>query len=336
MRAAILCLIVALVASTACNQGLPLARQAAGPEPPAGLTPGDCAPGGECPDDPSPPSGSDDVDPGPVDPGSTDPGLIVPGAVSAFTFPSTVLGEQHTVNIWLPSGYAGGEDPYPVFVWMHGSQGGGFDDFWGALSSQGVQALAIEPVGTFGGVPSLWVDWRDESILASSLLLETISAVKSSYNVRADRGGWGVVGFSMGGFGAAHHAFKFPEMFGTIVPMAGAFLTFDTNDGRLIAALAKGPVFGDEAWFETIDPFVLLDSAAASLSGRTRMLVAYGDNDRASTQERSAELFDKLNDLGVQSELIVVPGVGHSSRGLFGHQEVAEWFRDAFQPEGTQ
>ena len=59
---------------------------------------------------------------------------------------------------------------------------------------------------------------------------DLIPHIDATYRTIADRGSRWVEGFSMGGFGAAHLGFKYPEIFGAVSIMSGAL--FDDSQRR--------------------------------------------------------------------------------------------------------
>src|SRR3954453_16237671 len=60
--------------------------------------------------------------------------------------------------------------------------------------------------------------------LESVIIKDLIPHVDATYRTVADRGARAIEGFSMGGFGAAHFGFKYPETFGVVSIQAPALL----------------------------------------------------------------------------------------------------------------
>ena len=95
----------------------------------------------------------------------------------------------------------------------------------------------------------------------------------------------------MGGFGAAHLGFKFPELFGTVIVNSGALR--------------------DATWFPAEEhPKNLARKNADKLRHQTHIHIGCGSLD--DLLPANQELHDVLQQLGVDNEYEVVPDVAHN------------------------
>jgi endo-1,4-beta-xylanase len=115
----------------------------------------------------------------------------------------------------------------------------------------------------------------------------------------------------MGGFGAAHLGFKYPDVFGAVCVDAGALLREALLTGPLLT-----PVFaGDRDRFRAEHPLGLAERNADKLRGRTVIRVGVGGDD--TLLPRNRELHELLVRLKVDHQYKVVDGVGHSAKDYY-------------------
>jgi endo-1,4-beta-xylanase len=234
-------------------------------------------------------------------------------------FPSATVKQNVSAIVYLPPGYdADPRKRYPVVYWLHGMcghawNGSGFvhqlDD---AIRSS--QAPPMIAVLVNGMSDSYYFDspdghWPVESMIVKDL----IPYIDRSYRTIAAREARGVEGFSMGGFGAAHLAFKFPDIFGVAVIDAGAFNSLETFQKALPTISAK--MFGDSDYFDQNDAMVLIRRNADSIRGRVRIRLAVGDQD--GLQEAMQDLHERMKRLKIDHEYEVVPGVAHDRASFY-------------------
>jgi enterochelin esterase-like enzyme len=147
------------------------------------------------------------------------------------TLTSRILGDEQPYTIYLPPGY--NDDPereYPILYLLHGL--GQNHTSWAtngnlkAIADQAIadgtcQELIIvcpEAYATF------YVNgYYQEMDYEDYFIDEFISAIESTYRVKASKEGRSISGLSMGGYGCTYHAFSRPEMFSSCFAMSAAF-----------------------------------------------------------------------------------------------------------------
>jgi endo-1,4-beta-xylanase len=115
----------------------------------------------------------------------------------------------------------------------------------------------------------------------------------------------------MGGYGAAHLAFKYPELFGTVVVDAGALVGEAARKGPNMAELFVD-IFGDDKerfWGE--HPNTLAEKNADKIRGKMNIRLGIGKDDGLLPRVR--ELHELLERLKIEHQYEVVPDVAHNS-----------------------
>jgi endo-1,4-beta-xylanase len=162
-----------------------------------------------------------------------------------------------------------------------------------------------------GMVKSFYCDSTDgQCPMESVIIKDLIPHVDETYRTVAGRKGRVVEGYSMGGYGAGHLGFKYPELFGTVVVNAGALLEpdlpFTPKDGPMYG------VFGNDKTRRVAEhPRELARKNADKLRDRTSIRIGCGSLD--SLLPRNQELHEVLTQLGIKHDFEVVPGVAHNS-----------------------
>ena len=185
-----------------------------------------------------------------------------------------------------------------------------------------------------GMVKSFYCDSSDgQCPMESVIIKDLIPHVDKTYRTIARREARVIEGYSMGGYGAGHLGFKYPELFGTVVINAGALL----EPG--LKRFPTGPmygVFGTNSTRRLAEhPRELARRNAAKLRGKTRILIGCGSLD--DLLPLNQELNDVLTQLDIPHEFEIVPGVAHNS-GLY-YQKLGskrfEFHRKSFGAEAA-
>ncbi|HVA44789.1 MAG TPA: alpha/beta hydrolase-fold protein [Pirellulales bacterium] len=201
------------------------------------------------------------------------------------------MGGDVSYVVYLPPGYEENPDQrYPVLYYLHASGGTPRRDgaeIVGRLdkavrSGRTAPMIAVMPNGLRGA--TMYCDSRDGKYPVESVTInDLVPHVDATYRTIASRDGRAVEGFSMGGFGAAHLGFKFPEVFGVISIQAPPLL--DPELTQPLPARAWSKLFptvmgSDLDYFRQNDPFTLAAKNADALRDRTLIrIVCHVENE---------------------------------------------------------
>src|ERR1039457_5760105 len=130
--------------------------------------------------------------------------------------------------------------------------------------------------------------------MESVIIKDLISHVYGTYRTMARREGRVIEVYSLGAYGAGHLAFKYPELFGTVVINAGALI-----DPSLASIPKDGPMFGvfgtDNARRVAEHPRELARKNADKLRVKTNIRIGCGSLD--SLLPRNQDLHELLTQL---------------------------------------
>jgi enterochelin esterase-like enzyme len=242
-------------------------------------------------------------------------------------------GGQTDYLLYLPPGY---EDPanarrrYPVVYWLHGydsepQDGMPFVDGVDAAIRSGNAPAMI--VALPDGLKDSWyVDRSDGSQPMESVIMkDLIPHIDGSYRTIADRRGRAIEGFSMGGWGALHLAFKYPEMFAAVTAVSAPFHRHDQF-------WQLKPIFnGEAAEYYAEDPVTMARRDPEKIRG-VRIRLLCGEKDQLGHLAYN-RMFDKrLGEWGIVHETVIVPGVDHSEGGIYEKLGAGafEFYKDVF------
>jgi endo-1,4-beta-xylanase len=242
-----------------------------------------------------------------------DPNRSEPAGTHYRTFHSQLVGGDVSYLVYLPPTYQ--TEPvarFPVVYWLHGIGG---DPHSGAkfveqldLAIRAGKAPAVIAVLVHGMRDSFYNDSPDGKWPVESVIIkELIPHVDATYRTVPRRESRAIEGYSMGGYGAAHLGFKYPEVFGIIGINAGAFVKPNRNGFQGIFAKMFG---SDSDYVDANDPMELVRKNANQIRGRTTIRIAVGDRDEL--QSRDKLLDDLLTQLKIVHQYELVPGIAHN------------------------
>lgn len=271
-----------------------------------------------------------------------DPVKEEPAGTKYKTFFSRTISGEVSYLIYLPPGYdSETHRHYPVVYWLHGGGGNQRTGYnFVERLEMAIQKGAAPPmiavlVNGVGG--SLFCnDIEGLRPVETVIIDDLIPHVDQTYRTFGTREMRAIEGFSMGGFGALHLGFKFPNLFGAVTSLAHAPIRPDSGWQRVEKVWQEGPFKANVDYFNLNDPFQLLDKNIAAIRGRTRLRLIVGDSDNPNTVARTRELHEKLLGLGASVEHILVPGVKHSYVNLYeslGDREF-QFYKDLFSAKG--
>jgi len=243
-----------------------------------------------------------------------------PAGTRYHTFHSKAVDGKVSYLIYLPPGYEKDKERrFPVVYWLHGlandqRHGAGFVRRLDAAIKDGraPEMIAVLPNGR---THSLYCDSPDGKTPVESMIIkDLIPHVDATYRTIDRRAARAVEGFSMGGFGAAHLGFKYPETFGLVSILAGSLHKAEDIAERH-SRLFREAFGGDKAYFEKNSPWTLLKDNADELKGKTRVRVVVGDED--GLYGGNKEFHQALDRRGVKNDFETVKGVGHDYQKLY-------------------
>lgn len=257
---------------------------------------------------------------------------------------SRILKQIVHYCVYLPSGYDGTAQKYPVVYFLHG-----LGDNERTLFNSGGWTLLDDlrqhrEMGDFliaapEGRRSFYINSADGSVRYSDFFLqEFIPHIESKYRIRASRATRAISGISMGGYGALRFAFAHPELFSAVSAQSPALIT--ETPRQLDAAGRTGmpltgvldPVFGkpiNVTHWDANSPFQLARKNAAAL----RRLAIYfncGQEDNYGFEKGAAAMHQELLKERIRHEYHAYPG-DHSVTYFLSHfAEVMEFHSKAF------
>jgi enterochelin esterase-like enzyme len=275
-----------------------------------------------------------------------DPNRNEPNGTKYRTFSSKVLGGEVSYLVYLPPEYEQQTQRYPVIYWLHGlggNQRGGAQMFVPHVD-RAIRQSALPPaivVVVNGMVTSFYCDWANgQRPIESVIIKDLIPHIDQTYRTVAQRTGRVIQGYSMGGFGAAHLGFKYPELFGTVVVDAGALIGEPALKGPNLAEIFKEAFANDKDRFLAEHPNQLVAKNVDKIRNQVQIRIGVGADDNLLPRNR--ELHELLERLSIEHEYEVVPDVAHNSavyykkldaKGFALHRKVFESL--AKQPGGS-
>jgi enterochelin esterase-like enzyme/dienelactone hydrolase len=249
-----------------------------------------------------------------------DPERTTPKGTSYKTFHSKTIDADVSYLVYLPPEYE--KEPttrYPVLYYLHASGGTPRRDAPGIVGrlDAAVRAGRVPPLiivfpnGLRGA--TMYCDTKDGKYPVESVLVkDLIPHVDATYRTVAGRHGRAVDGFSMGGFGAAHLGFKYPEVFGVVSIQAPPLLGPDLVaplPARAWSRLFPTAMDGDLAYFRANDPLALVPRNADALRDRSVIRIIAHDEDEHWLVPRCEELHRLLLKHGIAHQFFCLTNV---------------------------
>ena len=267
-----------------------------------------------------------------------DPDKSEPAGTHYRTFKSELVGSKVSYLIYLPPDYeTNTTQRYPVVYFLHG--------YGGNPRAGGVFVKPLDEYIHTGKVPatiavlvngltaSFYCDSPNGKQPVDSVITkELIPHVDQTYRTIAKREARAVEGFSMGGYGAAHLGFKYPELFGLVSIRSGA-LTDSVEWGPLKppqGGRRKMMLNAEKSYFEANDLATVIRHNADAIRGKTHVRIAVGSED--SLLPNNQALHEFLTQLKIENEYEVVSGVAHDSSKLYRTlgERTFVWYRKAW------
>lgn len=227
---------------------------------------------------------------------------------------------------------------YPIVYYLHGLgdneqsmiNAGGWSRYEDLLADKKVgEFLVVTPNGYRG----FYINSRDGSFRYEDFFMkEFIPNIERKYRVKAERASRGIMGISMGGYGAFHYAFKYPQMFTSVSAHMAALRKSappelgGTSQGELMSS-----IFGarfDSVYYRLNSPFTLAEKAPLAELKRMHIYFDVGRTDNYNFDAGGEEMHKLLDHRGVPNEFHIYPGrhdmafvLEHFSASLIAHSK---------------
>jgi S-formylglutathione hydrolase FrmB len=264
-------------------------------------------------------------------------GLFLLLSASAFaqsradcsTIQSTILHRAIPYCVILPPSFSTDKaKKFPVLYYMHGIgdneqsliNTGGWNQYDDLLRQKKVgEYILAAPAG----YATFFINSRDGRVLYENFFLkEFIPAIEKKYRGSGTRSGRGLVGISMGGFGALHMGFAHPEMFASTAGIMPALMEkLPSSFGSDMQQQLMQRVFGDAAniaYYNRISVFTFARTQPVAILKRMKIYFATGASDDYDFEIGGEALHKLLDKRGIPHEWHLDPG-GHSPQFALSH-----------------
>src|SRR5277367_1102833 len=251
------------------------------------------------------------------------PAVAAPGRAECRSAPSKILGHAVAYCVILPADYdADKSSSYPVVYFLHGL--GGNEQL--LLNSGGMNMIQDlrdqKRIGEFLIVApdagrSFYTNSRDSKVRYEDFFIrEFLPYIEGHYRVRAERKSRGVMGVSMGGYGALRFALKYPDLFVAVSAHSPALIDTLPNikvsrDQAEAVAEVLGKAFGskvDAAFWERESPFTIVKDGPRPVG--LQIYFDCGSEDDFGFNKGAAEFDQLLTARRIAHEFHLYPG-GH-------------------------
>lgn len=243
----------------------------------------------------------------------------IKGSVVPVQIPATASGFRHRQEfVYLPPAWFGSDPPpaLPVVMMIGGEfntpadwlRAGGavkiLDDFAAAHRGYAPVAVFVDPGGTFANDTECVNGTRGNA--ADHLVKDVVPYLRSQYGVRPPGGGWGIVGWSMGGTCAVDLTVMHPDIFTAFVDIAGDAAPNAGTQAETVQRLFGG----DAAAYASFDPAEVMARRApyrgvAGVFAVNRVPGSATPNDQAVAAETLCAAGDRA---GIACSVVSGPG----------------------------
>jgi S-formylglutathione hydrolase FrmB len=239
-----------------------------------------------------------------------------------WSFFSSELQREMPVTAFLPPGYDGSDQRYPVVYMLHGLSGTNEEWLWYGLPQTAAAMMQAGELAPFiivlpQGDDSYWVDHDDGARWSEYLSHEVVAQVDARFRTLTGPGDRGIGGLSMGADGALQNALTHPDVFQVVVASSPVLRSYDSAPG----------FYGDVAFFQAHSPPSLIESNPDVARGLT-LSIDVGDNDQWLPNAEA--LADLMASLQVPADWHIWPG---AHDGVYWSTHVPDYLRffaDAF------
>ena len=249
------------------------------------------------------------------------PPATLPAGVQHRILHSKSMHRDVGYNIWLPPDYQSSGRRYPVIYWLHGSGGHESSSLWIAEEYQkAIRTEGVEPaliVFPNGGRKTEYRDWQPQNVMPETMIIrELIPHIDESFRTIATPEGRSLEGMSMGANGALKLAFKYPELFHSVVAYAGSYKRLPLDGYFPSVALEQQAWIAKlSQWYSADDDVFELAHKNSARLGELRIRFVAGTKDIALGDAEA--LHPWLVARGIPHEYEILLGVGHDARAYY-------------------
>jgi len=241
------------------------------------------------------------------------------------TFDSKAAGEKVSYLIYLPEAYEKEKSArFPVIFWLHGIGG----------SQQGVPRMCENFTSAIaqGKMPPVIVVFANGMVdgfyndaingprpVETVIIKELIPHIDATYRTISTRDARMIEGFSMGGYGAGHFGFKYPELFGSISMIDAAVVDLNVMKTRHSDVFQRIFDNKDEE-FIAAHPIALAEKNATRIKDHTLIRQVVG-----ALVGPNIALHEKMTSLGIEHDYFLFPGIGHNLNAIYERLEDKNW-----------
>ncbi len=236
-----------------------------------------------------------------------DPIALDLGGTQYKLYPTPTRGANTfgSYRIYLPPGYdANASKRYPVIYFLHGRSVDSkrpITAYYIARADAAIRSGVMPPtiIVLVQGTNTGWyLDAQDgKHPMESVLIKDLIPYIDASYRTLADRNDRAIEGHSMGGYGALHIGFKYPDLFSAVTGNSPALVDKVTDD------------MGDQKFWDSQKPATLAKANLAKVKTQ-KIRIIVGTKDGLFPVGK--KLDDDLTALGVSHTFYPVTGSPHN------------------------
>ena len=233
------------------------------------------------------------------------------GEVITQSMESQALDSALTYNIYFPPGYDGSKVSYTVLFLLHGYVGDHTDWVEQGAANETMDRMIANGTSMplIVVMPDAHNSWYVDSNpdvgwgkYETAIIRDLRKHIEKNYQTVDSANSRFIAGLSMGGYGALHLAFKYPEMFRAAASLSGAFMPELPEGYKLLEGTFGKPADPDK--YQKENPFIL------ATKDSTRQLPVYitcGDDDKRLFHH-SVAMYDTLQKKGYATELRITDG----------------------------
>ena len=260
------------------------------------------------------------------------PAVHAEGRAECSIVKSAILARPVRYCAYLPASFDQDKArQYPVLYYLHG-----LGDNEQSLLNMGGWDLIEElrrqgKIGDFivlapNGGHTFFLNSADGKLRYEDFLTkEFMPQMEKKYRVAPGRATRGVTGVSMGGFGALHLAFKYPQQFAAVSAQMPALIAEIPPNFAAGSPGSPGSMMGDvfgspfnRAYFDRNNVFYYARTDPVAELKRLKIYFDVGNNDDYGFEQGAQKLHQLLDSRGIANEFHIYPG-GHDPQFVMRH-----------------